>query len=93
MDDTCSEAEQLQATISYFRIEQGHDRAYAPVDHAVEQLRAKASAMGSSPAAGRGARKPIPAAKPVRAAKVAAGGGFAFDMNGGGDQRDADFER
>ncbi|WP_316191949.1 MULTISPECIES: methyl-accepting chemotaxis protein [unclassified Bradyrhizobium] len=92
-EELASQAEQLQATISYFRIEQGHDRAYAPVDHAVEQLRAKASAMGSSSAAGRGGRKPAVPAKPLRTAKVAAGGGFAFDMNGGGDQRDADFER
>ena len=35
-----------------------------------------------------------PAAKPVRAAKAAnGGGGFAFDMNDGEDDRDAEFQR
>jgi methyl-accepting chemotaxis protein len=32
-------------------------------------------------------------AKPARAMKVAGGGGFAFDMNDGEDDRDADFQR
>jgi methyl-accepting chemotaxis protein len=90
-EELASQAEQLQATIAYFRIEQAAHRAHAPVvvDHAVDQLRAKASAM-AAPA--RSA--PKPAAKPARAAKVAAGGGFSFDMNGAADDTlDANFQR
>jgi len=90
-EELASQAEQLQATISYFRI--GHDggeRTPAPIDQAVEQLRAKASTMAAASA--RGARKPATPARPMRGAKVASGG-FAFDMRAGGDLRDADFER
>jgi methyl-accepting chemotaxis protein len=42
-------------------------------------------------AADRPARKPQ--GKPVRAMKAAGGGGFAFDMNDGEDDRDSDFQR
>ncbi|TCU63804.1 methyl-accepting chemotaxis protein [Bradyrhizobium sp. R2.2-H] len=88
-EELASQAEQLQSTIAYFRIEQGgKSHAAAPIDRAVNQLRAKAATMA---AVERPARKPP--AKPARAAKVAGGGGFAFDMNDGEDDRDADFQR
>jgi methyl-accepting chemotaxis protein len=90
-EELASQAEQLQSTIAYFRIDQAKDRpaAATPIDRAVGQLRAKAASMA---AVDRNARKP--AAKPVRALKAAAGGGgFAFAMEGGEDDRDADFQR
>jgi methyl-accepting chemotaxis protein len=96
-EELASQAEQLQSTISFFRIEQATDAraaAPAPIDRAVTQLKAKAASMA---AANRGApHKAQPAtAKPVprRSLKVAGGGGFAFDMNDGGDERDAEFQR
>ena len=61
-----------------------------PIDRAVGQLRAKAAHMA---AVDRGTKKPAPARKPARAMKVAGGGGFAFDMNDGEDDRDAEFQR
>ncbi|MBR0842747.1 MCP four helix bundle domain-containing protein [Bradyrhizobium liaoningense] len=88
-EELASQAEQLQSTIAYFRIEQAtRSPAAAPIDRAVNQLRAKAATMA---AVERPARKPQD--KPARAVKVAGGGGFAFDMNDGGDDRDADFQR
>ncbi|WBL80273.1 methyl-accepting chemotaxis protein [Bradyrhizobium xenonodulans] len=87
-EELASQAEQLQSTIAYFRIEQGRSEAAAPIDRAVNQLRAKAATMA---AVERPAKKPQ--AKPARVMKVAGGGGFAFDMNDGGDDRDADFQR
>ncbi|UPJ60253.1 methyl-accepting chemotaxis protein [Bradyrhizobium sp. 192] len=87
-EELASQAEQLQSTIAYFRIEQGGKGQAAPIDRAVNQLRAKAATMA---AVERPAKKP--AAKPARAVKVAGGGGFAFDMNDGEDDRDADFQR
>ncbi|MCK1740440.1 HAMP domain-containing protein [Bradyrhizobium sp. 139] len=86
-EELASQAEQLQSTIAYFRIEQGRSQAAAPIDRAVNQLRAKAATMA---AVERPAKKPQ--AKPARAVK-AAGGGFAFDMNDGEDDRDAEFQR
>ncbi len=87
-EELASQAEQLQSTIAYFRIEQGGKGQAAPIDRAVSQLRAKAATMA---AVERPAKKP--AAKPARAVKAAGGGGFAFDMNDGEDDRDADFQR
>ncbi|QQO13587.1 methyl-accepting chemotaxis protein [Bradyrhizobium diazoefficiens] len=90
-EELASQAEQLQSTISFFRIEQGgKGHAAAPIDRAVNQLRAKAATMA---AADRGAKKPAPVRKPARAMKVAGGGGFAFDMHDGEDDRDAEFQR
>ncbi|WP_256809061.1 methyl-accepting chemotaxis protein, partial [Bradyrhizobium sp. Bra64] len=86
-EELASQAEQLQSTIAYFRIEHG-GKGPAPIDRAVNQLRAKAATMA---AVERPARKPQ--AKPVRAVKAAGGGGFAFDMNDGEDDRDAEFQR
>jgi methyl-accepting chemotaxis protein len=62
------------------------------MDHAVGQLKAKAATMAA--VEHRAAKKP--AAKPAAArrnAKVANGGGFAFAMDEGSDERDADFHR
>ncbi|MCP3397394.1 MULTISPECIES: methyl-accepting chemotaxis protein [unclassified Bradyrhizobium] len=87
-EELASQAEQLQSTIAYFRIEQGRAQAAAPIDRAVNQLRAKAATMAATE---RPAKKPQ--AKPARAVKVAGGGGFAFDMNDGEDDRDAEFQR
>ncbi|QQO35916.1 HAMP domain-containing protein [Bradyrhizobium diazoefficiens] len=92
-EELASQAEQLQSTISFFRIEQGgrgESAPSAPIDRAVTQLRSKA---GQMQAADRGAKKPVPARKPARAMKVAGGGGFAFDMHDGEDDRDAEFQR
>ncbi|MET4389235.1 methyl-accepting chemotaxis protein [Bradyrhizobium sp. F1.4.3] len=92
-EELASQAEQLQSTISFFRIEQAtrNERAApAPIDRAVGQLRAKAATMA---AADRGAKKPAPARKPARTLKAANGGGFAFDMHDGEDDRDAEFQR
>ncbi|GGI29557.1 methyl-accepting chemotaxis protein [Bradyrhizobium guangdongense] len=88
-EELASQAEQLQATIAYFRIEQGgKDQAAAPIDRAVSQLRAKAAHMA---AAERPAKKAQ--SKPARAMKAAGGGGFAFELNDHEDDRDADFQR
>jgi methyl-accepting chemotaxis protein len=87
-EELASQAEQLQSTIAYFRIEQSGKGHAAPIDRAVSQLRAKAATMA---AVERPAKKPV--AKPARAVKAAGGGGFAFDMNDGEDDRDADFQR
>ena len=93
-EELASQAEQLQSTIAYFKIDNSSKSnavAAVPVDQAVSQLRAKAASMS---AADRGARKPAAAARPpARARKVANGGGFAFAMDDGGDDRDADFQR
>jgi methyl-accepting chemotaxis protein len=88
-EELASQAEQLQSTIAYFRIEHGgKGHAPAPIDRAVNQLRTKAATMA---AVERPAKKPQ--ARPARAIKAAGGGGFAFDMNDGEDDRDADFQR
>jgi methyl-accepting chemotaxis protein len=91
-EELASQAEQLQSMISYFKINQDQPRdaqRAAPIDAAVGQLRSKAAHMS---AAERGAKKPV-AAKTGRPAKVANGGGFAFEMNGHDDDYDADFQR
>ncbi|MDX3969756.1 MAG: methyl-accepting chemotaxis protein [Bradyrhizobium sp.] len=92
-EELASQAEQLQSTISFFRIEHAarkENAAAEPIDRAVGQLRAKAAHMA---AMDRGSKKPAPVGKPARAMKVASGGGFAFDMHDGEDDRDADFQR
>jgi methyl-accepting chemotaxis protein len=92
-EELASQAEQLQATIAYFRIDSKaagvRPNAAAPIDRAVGQLKAKAVSMA---AADRGGKKPA-AAKPARPARAANGGGFAFAMEDGEDERDAEFQR
>jgi methyl-accepting chemotaxis protein len=91
-EELASQAEQLQSTISFFRIDHGQKAGAAPIDRAVTQLRAKAASMS---AVDRGAKKPAATtAKPsARTLKAANGGGFAFAMDEGGDDRDAEFQR
>jgi methyl-accepting chemotaxis protein len=93
-EELASQAEQLQSTIAYFKIEEAKNAGRAPapsIDKAVGQLRAKAAAMAT---ADHGAKKPVAAARPpARGRKVANGGGFAFAMDEGGDDRDAEFQR
>jgi methyl-accepting chemotaxis protein len=92
-EELASQAEQLQAMISYFKIDNKSQREAprAPValDGAIRQLRNKATAMST---ANHGAKKPA-VARASRPLKVAGGGGFAFEMNHDGDDRDADFQR
>jgi methyl-accepting chemotaxis protein len=91
-EELASQAEQLQSTISFFRIDGAATRqsiASPPeVDKAVAQLRAKATKMAAVDRRGR-----VPVVKPARTLKVAGAGGFAFDMEDGGDDRDAEFQR
>jgi methyl-accepting chemotaxis protein len=92
-EELASQAEQLQSTIAYFKVddtkEKESSRNPMPTDKAVGQLRAKAAAMS---AAEHGARKS--AAKASRPLKVAGGGGgFAFAMDDGSDDHDAEFQR
>jgi methyl-accepting chemotaxis protein len=94
-EELASQAEQLQSTIAYFKIGNASAKdparaAEPPIDKAVSQLRAKAASMSASD---HGATK-LAVAKPrTRAAKVANGGGFAFAMDDGADDRDAEFQR
>ncbi|KPF96293.1 chemotaxis protein [Rhodopseudomonas sp. AAP120] len=89
-EELASQAEQLQSTIAFFRIdESGAQLRSAPIDKAVSQLRSKAAHMA---AVDRGPAKK-PAAKPQRQLKAAGGGGFAFALGDGEDDRDADFQR
>ncbi len=93
-EELASQAEQLQSTIAYFRIDQvsqaAPSRGGFPVDKAVNQLRAKAASMQ---VADRGVRRPVVAKPAARALKAAGGGGFAFAMDDGEDDRDAEFQR
>jgi methyl-accepting chemotaxis protein len=89
-EELASQAEQLQVTISYFKIDHHGQRDMgstdASINKAVNQLRGKAASMAAI------VKKPV--AKPARATKVASGGGgFAFSMGDGEDDRDADFQR
>jgi methyl-accepting chemotaxis protein len=90
-EELASQAEQLQSTIAYFKINQANDdqvRPPAALDKAVSQLRNKAKTMAAPHGGGK-----KPAGRPVRALKVAGGGGFALEMDDGGDDRDAEFQR
>ncbi|WP_257170206.1 methyl-accepting chemotaxis protein [Bradyrhizobium sp. SRS-191] len=94
-EELAAQADQLQATIAYFRIDgsiaQNRAESSAPIDAAVTQLRTKAASMA---AADRSPKKPSPAkARPARAVKAAGGGGFAFSLADGEDERDEDFRR
>ncbi|MGY3448612.1 methyl-accepting chemotaxis protein [Bradyrhizobium sp. USDA 4353] len=94
-EELAAQADQLQATIAFFRIDggiaQNGAESAAPIDAAVSQLRSKAASMA---AADRSPKKPAPAkSRPARAVKAAGGGGFAFSLDDGEDERDADFRR
>lgn len=87
-EELAGQAEQLQTTIAFFHLGETSRHASAPpVDQAVKKLRGKASAMSA-------ALKPKKSAAPAaRPAKKVANGGFAFDLDDGGDQHDAAFQR
>jgi methyl-accepting chemotaxis protein len=92
-EELASQAEQLQSTIAYFKIDQASKepaRGSIPIDKAVSQLRSKAASMS---AVEHGGKKPTAIKQPARGLKVANGGGFAFSMEDGGDDRDAEFQR
>jgi methyl-accepting chemotaxis protein len=94
-EELASQAEQLQSTIAFFRIDHGAGKETAgspKIDHAISQLRTKAAHMA---AADRGGKKPQPVAAPARRQQKVAnsGGGFAFAMDEGGDDHDAEFHR
>ena len=84
-EELAAQAEQLQATISFFKT----DGAGSATDRAVGQLKSQAAKMkaASAPKAARAA-KPAGKAQPK-----SAGGGFAFDLEGGHDDQDGEFRR
>ncbi|KPH73627.1 methyl-accepting chemotaxis protein [Bosea vaviloviae] len=81
-EELAAQAEQLQTTIAFFKTD---DRGSA-TDRAVGQLKAKAKQMKAASAP----RKATPA---PRSGKAPKGGGFAFDLDEAGDERDAAFSR
>ncbi|MCJ2072554.1 methyl-accepting chemotaxis protein [Methylobacterium sp. J-030] len=88
-DELATQAERLQATIAYFRIDDaGSDAAAEP---AVSKLRAAAARMAAPARTAGASGKAGLTPRGGRAAAVQ-GGGFAIDM-GEGDARDADFIR
>ncbi|MEL6060665.1 methyl-accepting chemotaxis protein [Methylobacterium sp. DCY52] len=82
-DELALQAERLQATIAYFRTE-----ASSGVAAAVPQLRAAAARMAAPARPGK-AVAPKAKARP----RAAGAAGFALDMGGEGDTRDAEFVR
>ncbi|MEL6060666.1 MULTISPECIES: HAMP domain-containing methyl-accepting chemotaxis protein [unclassified Methylobacterium] len=82
-DELALQAERLQATIAYFRTE-----ASSGVAAAVPQLRAAAARMAAPARPGK-AVAPKAKARP----RAAGAAGFALDMGGEGDTRDAEFIR
>lgn len=90
-EELSAQAETLQATIAFFRLDEGSTRKNGQrpvaVDRAVTQLRGKATAMAT---AIQPKKAPVSGLRP---AKKVVNGGFAFDMDGGEDQHDAAFHR
>ena len=90
-EELSAQAETLQATIAFFRLDEGslnrNGQQGAGLDKAVSQLRGKAAAMAT---AIQPKKASVMAARPAR--KVA-NGGFSFDMDDSGDQHDAAFHR
>jgi methyl-accepting chemotaxis protein len=84
-EELAAQAEQLQATIAFFRIEDGEPG----IERAVGQLKAKAVQMKTA-AAPKKARATV---APVRPAKPSNGGGFAFDLDDAEDEQDTQFRR
>ncbi|SFE26047.1 methyl-accepting chemotaxis protein, partial [Methylobacterium sp. yr596] len=90
-EELAAQAEQLQATIAYFRIGEGS----AELEAGVGQLRRTAARMAApvkvaAKAAPKVASKPVAKAPAGRPAQPRSGG-FAFDM--GEDEDDAAFKR
>ncbi|MET7243359.1 methyl-accepting chemotaxis protein, partial [Methylobacterium sp. EM32] len=107
-EELAAQAETLQATIAYFRIDGSEAAAGSRgMDGAVSQLRATASRMAAPPAAVKSpaqapakrvaAGRPAPRVPAKTAIARSTSGGFALDMghgnSGDGDERDADFTR
>lgn len=86
-EELAAQAEQLQTTIAFFRI----DSAPAQIERAVDQLRGQAAKMKVA-AAPKSARPAVRTAG-SRPQPKAASGGFAFDLDDGHDERDAEFRR
>jgi methyl-accepting chemotaxis protein len=84
-EELAAQAEQLQATIAFFRIEDGEPG----IERAVGQLKAKAVQMktAASPKQAKAAFVPARAARPSKA------GGFAFDLDDAEDEQDTQFRR
>ncbi|MEH3118342.1 MAG: methyl-accepting chemotaxis protein [Methylorubrum populi] len=91
-EELATQAENLQATIAYFRIDEGGKATDKATDAAVAQLRRTAARMAPPPITAKASVK-SPVAKRGRRPAEAIGGGFALDMGPGGDEQDADFRR
>jgi methyl-accepting chemotaxis protein len=88
-EELASQAEQLQAAISYFRIDGRAEQASAA------PAPAKAKSKGKAPAS-RDLREAIMASAPhvaIRKPAKSNGGGFDLDMDDGHDELDGDFTR
>jgi methyl-accepting chemotaxis protein len=86
-EELAAQAEELQTSIAYFRIEAAGARRAAPV----AMLKPKAKAPPARAQAARSASPRRPARAPV-AAQQALAQGFALDMSqGGADPADDDF--
>ena len=86
-EELSSQAEQLQQTISFFRIEAG--ASGGAVDRSVKQLRATSATMAKAAASKKGPVATKASPHPVKATR----GGFSFEMEKGGDDKDAEFKR
>lgn len=90
-EELAAQAEALQSAIAFFRIDSGAVKLTSaeadPVDGAVRQLEAKAAEMKKAVQA---TTAKAPAKRPAR---KAASGGFSFDLENGGDSKDAAFRR
>jgi methyl-accepting chemotaxis protein len=90
-EELSSQAEQLQDAISYFRIDESEaaEPVEAVIDHAAEQLRAKAALMVKAAAPKKAPVVAMASTRPVKPAR----GGFSFEMAKGHDDSDDDFRR
>jgi methyl-accepting chemotaxis protein len=86
-EELTSQAEQLQATIAYFKIDEAGSAVHA-IDGAVTKLKAKVATMKTA------AAHPAPKAAAHKPKSPAAGGkGFALELQAGEDETDAHFKR
>ena len=87
-EELAAQAEELQASIAFFKVEQGHAQANSQVAMRPAALAARAKAAPTAPVK----RKPTAPAAPSRqtvAAQQARIKGFALDMGGPDDEDDA----
>jgi methyl-accepting chemotaxis protein len=85
-EELSSQAEQLQQIISFFRIDGSSGGA---VDRSVKQLRATSATMAKTSAPKKGPAAAKVSAHPGKAPR----GGFSFEMDKSGDDKDAEFKR